>query len=178
MQPILDDLDALIAEFDGSLSPLDDAQLDAAPADGGWTPRQILGHLVLTARLYDERMQAKIAARPKAPAATGKPHKTGWFPAMLLKWLPDAAKRFKAPKLFDPTRTDERFDVGGLLAAHRSLRETAAQIEALGLERVKFGTPVSRLLRMSLRDGVTVQVAHGRRHLAQIQRVAGLDAAA
>lgn len=178
MQTTLDDLDALIVDFDRTLGSLDDATLDAVPDDGGWTARQILGHLLLTARLYDERMQAKIATLPKPRGDATRPHKPGWFAGMLLKWLPDAAKRFKAPKLFDPTRTEERFDVAGLLAVHRTLRETGGQIQALGIGAVRFGTPVSRLLRMSLADGVAVQVAHGRRHLEQIRRVAGLPAAA
>lgn len=176
MQTLLDRFDALLARFDAELGPLADALLDAEPADGGWTGRQILGHLTITARLYDERIRAAIARRPEGGKPTTKPHKPGWFAGLLLKWLPDLAKRFKSPKKFDPRHSEERFDVEELCRVHRGLRATAQQIAERHLGAFRFGTPVSPLLRLSMHDGIQVMVLHGERHLVQLRRVVGLPA--
>lgn len=172
MQTVLDDLDALLATFEAELGRLDDAALDLVPADGGWSARQTIGHLVLTARLYEERMRAAIDGRPGGGDPHAGPRKSSWFARMLLRWLPDAARRFKAPAPFDPRRADERFDVDALLATYRAVRETGLRARDLHLGTLRIGTPVSRLLRMSIRDAVAVQVAHAERHLDQIRRAA------
>ncbi len=174
METILADLDALIDELEAELGALSDAQLDAQPADGGWSARETIGHVTITARLYDARIQESVARRPEGCKPSDKPHKPNWAARALKKWLPNLAKRFKAPGKFDPRRSDERFDVAGLLAAYRSLHATGEQVRALHMGPCKFGTPVSRLLRMKMRDAFEINALHARRHLVQIRRAAGL----
>lgn len=182
MQAVLDDLDALIATFEQELVPQDDAALDRPPPGRGWSARQVIAHVALTARLYDERMRAVLAKRKDEGRPGPAPRTSGWFAGMLLKWLPDRTRTFKSPKVFDPTRSDERsderFDVATLVSVFRGLRATGQEIADRHLAGVKFGTPVSRFLRMSLGDGVRVQVAHARRHLEQIRRALGTEASA
>lgn len=174
MDETIDALDALIARFETEVAPLGDDQLDRPQEAEAWTARETTGHLILTARQYDEKLRALIQRHPEGRRPSDKPYKPKWMGAMLLKFLPNAARRFKAPKTFDPRRTEERFTAEQLVSVYRALRETATELRRLHLGRAVFGTPVSRFLRMRARDGVDVQIEHGKRHLAQILRAAGV----
>ncbi|MDA1194872.1 MAG: DinB family protein [Planctomycetota bacterium] len=166
MDAELADLDFLIAEFDAALAAVPAERLDVSPADGGWSAREVLAHLVVTVEGYASCLEALLARDSAAPRG----QKSTWFARFLRGALERPGRRYSAPRAFRPTAAHASLDVSALLAAHQRLRAAAAAVQARGLTGVRFGTPVGRLLRLDAVDAVRVQVAHGRRHLAQMQR--------
>ena len=70
---------ALIDRFEGELQPLSDEQLDLRPETSGWTARECIGHLTVTAELYNEKLAA-LLANPSAKRGAGA-RKPNWTPA-------------------------------------------------------------------------------------------------
>ena len=168
-------LEALISRYEMELGALSDAQLDRRPADGGWTAREVIAHLVTTVDLYNDRFRRLREQGPASAEQSHRPHKPTWVARLLLSVLrkegPDK-KKVKAPGVFRPGADVGAYDVPRLIASHRELIDNVAALEAAGHGGFKIPTPVSRFLKLAVCDAYDAQLLHGRRHLQQ-----ALDAA-
>lgn len=179
MQQTIEGLEALIERYEAELGPLDDAQLDRKPADGGWSAREAIAHLIVTVELYNARLDGLLAAHPAGAAASALApgeHKPNWVAKLLLGVLRSEGpkrKKVKAPGVFQPPEDLATYDVDRLIDVHRTLIETAQRIEVAGLGRRKIATPLTRFLRLAACDAVEVQRLHGERHVRQALAAAG-----
>ena len=107
---------------------------------------------------------------------------SGFFSRLILKALdPEQGRRTKAPRVFEPARSDVTADVLQKFAAHQAelatrMRATASA-DLLGL---KVTSPVSAVATYSVLDAYRIVVAHERKHFEQARRVmqtAGFPAA-
>ena len=173
MQQTIEGLEALIERYETELGPLDDAQLDRKPADGGWSAREAIAHLIVTVELYNTRLRGLLEGHAgggaKPAPATGE-HKPNWVAKLLLGVLRSEGpkrKKVKAPSVFQPPEDLAAYDLERLVEVHRTLLETARGIDDAGLGRRKIATPLTRFLRLAACDAVEVQRLHGERHLRQ-----------
>ncbi|MDJ0523191.1 MAG: DinB family protein, partial [Planctomycetota bacterium] len=146
MDDLIRDLDDLLARFEHELTPLDDEQLARKPADGGWSAREVFGHLETTARLYLEKIEAAVERLPEGRSSRPRPPRPGMFGGALLGALRKTGKRLRSPRLFRPPLDAAEGSLDELIAVHRRLRRAAKTIGDRNLEAVRIGTPVSRLL--------------------------------
>ena len=176
MQDLNDALLALINRYEVELGPLAEEDLDRRPADGGWTARETVGHLIVAVELYNEKLTALLARAPAQTATSGKPRKPTLVGRFLIRFLSKEGAEKKdvgAPKVFRPDPTGRVYTVAELIDVHRMLHENACAVDERGLLGARIATPVSGLLKLRARDVVEVQVLHGRRHLEQATRAAG-----
>jgi hypothetical protein len=174
MQATTTSLERLVERYEQELLPLSDAQLDRRPADGGWSARETLAHLVTTVELYNTKFEALLAGRAQGPGAST--HRPTWVARLLLSVLGKSGpemKKVKAPRAFRPGDDVSAYKVERLIAVHRRLIELGTQVETRGLGATKIPTPISRLLRLAACDAYEVQRLHGERHLTQALRAAG-----
>jgi hypothetical protein len=151
---------------------LTDEQLHWAAEPGRWSIAQCLEHLVVTAQRYHPRLSAAIDEHhPATAGATG--YRRTLLGARLVGGMRDTSgrRRFRAPRIFQPTSRPAPGAPERLLSTHRELRELLTRAAGLDLVRVKVRSPVVPLLRLNLGEALELQVVHIARHLAQARRV-------
>jgi hypothetical protein len=145
------------------------------PAPGAWSAAQALEHLVLASGSYLAVMRQRVEATPASGG--GDPL---WRPTLggrLLARSMTSARRFPAPRGWAPA-AEPRPHVREAWTVE--LQELDALLErAAGLpwNRVRFGSPVTALIRLNLGDGFLILVAHAERHFGQIDRAVAAAAA-
>lgn len=82
------------------------------------------------------------------------------------------ARKVPAPKLFIPASDIAPGIVDRFVKAQVRITEALHDAEGLHLDRVKFGTPLSALLRANLGEAFEILVLHEARHLDQMEEVA------
>lgn len=174
------DLGALIADLEASThttigiaEALSATQLGWAPPDGGWSVGQILEHLCVTTGIYNDHLNAVIAANSASSNVTvARRWKPSWMGGWLTRMLePKSEKKLPAPKRFVPGEQPRE----GVIDAYRQANGTfvgiVATIRDRNLALIRTYSPVSRLIRLNLGDCCTIVEVHNRRHLRQIQRL-------
>lgn len=165
--------EALSAEADALVAPLNDAQFAWQPASDAWSVAQCLDHLNVTARQYLPRLDEGIANAMRRGLYSAGPCAYNWIGRLMVYLVaPTTRLRAKAPKVFYPTPGRPRHEV---MAAFRAYQvqyiDRLRQANGLDLARARVTSPVARWIRMPLGSGFAMMVAHERRHLAQARRV-------
>jgi len=153
-----------------------EAGMQERPSPDEWSPVEILDHLRVTVEQYVSAIDTALAGAQKAGPIDREP-KYGWVWRLFLRTIePPVKKRFRAPKAFEPSvRPEVAATVTGFLAAHDALIQRIHQAAEYDLERVKVASPGSSLLKPPLGCAILTMAAHGRRHLAQLQRSASAE---
>lgn len=145
-----------------------DPRLTARPGPGSWSAAECIEHLCVTARLYYHRIGATLN---RAGEATGE-----YRPGRFARWFiaqasPTNPRKLPAPKMFQPEAgqvSAEAFDA--FAAQQQDLLALIEQARLANINRPKFGTPITRLLRFSAGEALELMVRHQQRHLQQAQR--------
>jgi hypothetical protein len=151
-------------------------QANWKPAPKKWSVNQCLEHLNKGAGLYADKMGPLIEGARAAGKIGGEPYGKGPLGGRLtIKFLrKDPSKnRFPAPGVFKPTASgyDKDKQLARFLAITAALRQLAEQADGLALGKVRFGSPVSFLIRFNLAQAFELHAIHHHRHLDQVQRV-------
>lgn len=170
---LLDELEAVTKdarELFGGLSP---AQLNWKPSAEQWSVGQCFDHLIVTNRCFFPDIE-RVAAGEYRGSLWGRVSPlSGFFGRFILKALdPEKGRRTKAPRVFEPARSDVAADVLERFAAHQE--ELAARMRATAdadLRGLKVTSPVSAVATYSLLDAYRIVVAHERKHFEQARRV-------
>ena len=151
--------------------PLSDAQASWKPSPDRWSIGECMDHLRVTGEQYYPRLEGAIERAKQGDPS--RPYKPRFFGRLFVKFAgPDGPRRVKAPKAFAPTSSD-----GGARAVREFLDQQSTLIELIeraeecDLNGGRFGSPVTRLLRFSLGEGLELMVRHQQRHRMQAQRV-------
>jgi hypothetical protein len=174
------EIDGLVAELQrfgedakkefGRLSP---AQLNWKPSAEQWSVGQCFDHLIVTNRCFFPDME-KVAAGEYKSSLWGRVSPlSGFFGRFILKALdPEKGRKTKAPRVFEPAKSDVAADVIERFATHQE--ELSALMRATAgadLRGLKVTSPVSPVATYSLLDAYRIVVAHERKHFEQARRV-------
>lgn len=158
-------------EVFGGLSP---AQLNWKPSAEQWSVGQCFDHLIVTNRCFFPDLERVAAGSYKSSLWGRVSPLSGFFGRLILKALdPEKGRKTKAPRVFEPARSDVAADVIERFAAHQE--ELATKMRATAgadLRELKVTSPVSPVATYSLLDAYRIVVAHERKHFAQARRVA------
>ncbi len=139
----------------------------------GWSIGQIVEHLLVADSLYQDRLRQAIArGRERQLLDRGEP----WRPTLAGRWLVDSfdpgnRRRLPAPTRFAPTLRPRPSVVPSYLSVLDELLTLLREAGGLDLRRLRFGSPVTGLIRLNAGDGFLVLANHGARHAGQIERV-------
>ena len=151
---------------------LTDEDLARRPADGSWSIAECLDHLVATNRSYLRKMGRAVAANAPQSARPRFRHTLagGWMRRMM---EPPVRRRLPAPRKFRPApeRRPAAERLAEFLAVQDELIAFSRSAAELDVAKIKFSSPVTRLLRLNLWDALTIIAAHERRHLWQARNV-------
>ncbi len=174
------ELEGLVAELQRVASDavevfgrLSAAQLNWKPSAEQWSVGQCFDHLIVTNRCFLPDME-RVAAGTYRPSLWGRVSPlSGFFGRFILKALdPERGRRTKAPRVFEPARSDVAADIVERFASHQE--ELAALMRATAgadLRGLKVTSPVSPVATYSLLDAYRIVVAHERKHFEQARRV-------
>jgi hypothetical protein len=155
------------------LRGLNDVQYNWRPVLGSWSIAQCVAHIVLTDEIYLPVLEKCVVdARARGLLGTGPFHHGqlgNWF---VRSMDAPAKRRFKNPKQITPP--EEQMLAAGLAnfnLIHDRVPLLVDQADGVNLARAKFRSPFSKLLKLSLGQGIAVMLAHARRHLWQASEV-------
>lgn len=167
-----DRLDALLA--DGR-----DAHANWKPAADAWSIAECIEHLNRTLEPYLAKAEDALA-KAKATGRTGEPPygRGTLFGRFLVGFLAKGpSKKVGSPKTFRPASSGLEIPAvrDAFHANVERLSQLARDADGLALGKIRFGTPVSSLLRVSLAQMFEVHVLHTPRHMGQAERVTRAD---
>ncbi len=165
------ELGATDAGLQAAAGPLGPRALSWAPPGGGWSIGQVLEHLIVAADSYLTPMRRLI---DDALATSGGGRDPLWRPSLMGGFL---ARSLRAPRKLPAPRAY----LPALLPRPNPLEEFRARLRDTGLllerarplewNRLRLGSPISRLIRLNLGDCFAIGAAHARRHLGQVERI-------
>jgi len=165
------------AQLDELLDGADVEALARRPAPDGWSAVECLEHLRVTAALYRPRLEGAIGRGRERGFEGRAPYGRGtWVGRLLLGVLDparDEPKAVKAPGTFRPSPSSElkpALVAEGLRKENEHLQALVREADGLDLGRLRLGTPISPLLRLTVDQAFRVLAVHEARHLAQAAR--------
>jgi len=153
-----------------------EADADAAnlkPGPDRWSANECIDHLERSMAEYLPLLRAAIE-RGRAKGKHGEePFGRGTFVGRFLvkAMRRGRTKRYPAPRAFRPAAGD--LDLPALVDAFVARAEEMIALledaDGLALGRIRFATPVSRLLRVSAAQAFEIHALHNHRHLEQAE---------
>ena len=154
----------------GSLSA---EQLNWKPAEKSWSVAQCLEHLIITNSLEFPAVKKALTANYQNPFCGKIPFLPSIFGKVMIYLMrPESTRKFKAPKTFQPSKSEiSEHIVQDLIAHQQEVLELFKQSKNLDLHKTKIVSPVSALITYSLADAFTILMVHEQRHFGQAKRV-------
>ena len=153
-----------------SLTP---AQLTWKPGRKKWSILQCFDHLLKTNALYFARLQPAIEAGTVSRAEAVAPFKPSRFGKWFIGRLrPESKFKLKTFAAFKPdSRADDFTVTARFVAQQKQLLTMIKKADECDLNSIKIASPVSRLIKFSVGEALTVLVVHEQRHLLQAQNL-------
>lgn len=167
---LLIELDCVSLDAVAVAKDLDAAQLAWQPPGGGWGVGQLLEHLCVANDSYLNVLRPRIYARNAVHAEQG----TAFWEPSLAGWLLVAGLRTKrklpAPQIYQIKEPREGV-LDAFMARQQTIMTFMRATAALDWTRLRFSSPVSKLIRINLGDAFTIMCVHSQRHIKQMERV-------
>lgn len=167
-----------IADFTGlgerfsSLADHTREQLLWRPDAGkAWCIAECVEHVALANAAYLEKIKP-VVSRAAAGSGGAPLHIGGWLSALLLKSVsPQAHSKLRAPSKIRPLRVNPDEAFKKLTATHAEVLALLDMQPHPDYNRIRFQNPFVPLVRFTVASAFLIMAAHGRRHLAQAERV-------
>lgn len=164
-----------LVRLDSLSEGLTDEHANQRPSVESWSVVECLEHLTASLDSYLPLMERAVEKARTKNRTSENPSLGGtMIGRMLINVLhPDSKpRRVRAPSVFKPKRTNAELaeSVQRFRDATEALIELANKADGLDLGRVRFGTPVSFLVRVSLAQAFQIHAIHNLRHLDQAMR--------
>lgn len=163
-------------EVEAFLAPVTNDGFNWRPHPDRWTMAQCLDHLSETWQQYASRVDRAIrCGRADGTFGTGPFRYKGFLANMLIKSVdPANKKRFKAPKKFVPAGESKPIvpTLQRFVDAQNALDRAVIAADGLDLAKLRFASPITPLIRMSLGQAFRLLTLHADRHIAQMIRIA------
>ncbi len=171
LRTLLADVTTVTAETGRLRATLSDAQCIWKPEPGVWNVLECFHHLIVTDKLYGPRLRAAIEKATRDGGST--PFRPSFFGKTFIRYVsPGSKRKIKTLRLFEPPPALTDVTVLQQFIDHQDeLTALIHQADGINLNRGKFSSPASRLVRFSVGEGLTVLVVHQQRHLQQAQRL-------
>lgn len=168
-------LDALRRDADALFGALSPAQLGWRPAPGAWSIGEVAAHLRATEEAYLPALDRALARARARGRAAALPHRPTWVGRMAVRAM-TSPRKMPTPPAFRPrapqgVTADWGVEVEGYRNALAALRSRVEAAAGLDLNAGPVVSPALFLIRMNLGDAFLLSLAHGRRHLGQMQRI-------
>jgi hypothetical protein len=172
-------LDRIASEVRTLAASTDEAGFHRHPAPGAWSAADCVAHLTLTGHLYLPAFDAAIAEAH----AQGRTAQGPWKRTLLGRfavWNNEPPPRFRLPA---PGRMRPRAQVNttprdvlvsDFAQLQREFQRRLGDAAGLDVGRIRMGSPLAPMVRLTLFDWLGVLTAHERRHVWQARRA--LDA--
>ena len=170
---LLEELGAVTGDARKVFGGLSAAQLNWKPSAERWSVGQCFDHLITTNRTFFADLERVAAGKHRASLWGRVSPLSGLFGRFILKALdPEKGRRTKAPRVFEPARSDVAADVIEKFASHQeALAARMRATRGADLRGLKVTSPVSAVATYSLLDAYRIVVAHERKHFEQARRV-------
>lgn len=141
-------------------------ELDQNPNDGGWSPSQILQHLLLSEKLSLDYCVKKVSFEPRLKKA----NILTWLNGRLVTWSLQSPFKFKAPAVVSSEHLLKEEPVDELFLRWKQLREQLEDflrhLPSKYVDREVYKHPLG--MRLSLRGMLDFYKSHFRRHRKQL----------
>jgi hypothetical protein len=172
----LGELDAIEREVLLNVEPLRDDQLNWRPGPGRWSIAECLEHVAITTTLMLAQVRPALE-RAKAAGKKGTgPFRYGLVGGWFVRMMETPGKRpMPAPGNFVPASAglSKSAVLGKLAGAVQEFRDTLESARGVALNRVKVASSAQggAWIRLNGAAWLAAGLAHGRRHVAQAERV-------
>lgn len=164
----LDQIDQALQRHLGRWGQYSDEQLNQRPPDGGWSPIQVMHHLILAEGGSLGYLKKKLGFKPQL----NKVGISDRFRALMLRFYLSLPVKFKAPKVVGdevlPDHADFAETKADWLGVRTELRDYLNTLPEEHFSKSLYKHPFAG--RMSLRGMLQFFGSHVERHAAQIER--------
>lgn len=162
-------IETIKQEAESLLNGLTEPQFNWRPGQGRWSIAECFEHLNMTARLYLPIIHNTInEARERGMMSRG-PFKYGLLGNWFVRTIePPPKLKFKALRRFIPPHDRPLLEVWpGFMVFQDRFIELIDRANGVDLVRVKIQIPATKLIKLSLGQGIGFVTAHERRHVWQ-----------
>lgn len=166
---LLNRLDALTVQATRWRDGLRPDQLAWSPEGGAWSIGQVFEHLATANDDYLPLLESLVAGSTPRGQADGT-----WRPTVMGNLLVRSLaspRKLPAPKQWRPAPAARPGVIDAFLGTVGRTRNLVEQAAGLPWQRLRFGSPLLRVIRLNLGDGFTVITAHAERHFRQVERI-------
>ncbi|HTR77939.1 MAG TPA: DinB family protein [Gemmatimonadaceae bacterium] len=167
---LFDYLDQQLAVVRAAYDAVPAEERDRPPAGGGWSPAQILSHLVLIERRVSG-VFATVIAKARESGLPAERESSPILPAIDLQPVKNRGRKLTAPEPVDPRPGNQTFSWADYEAARAGVKAAVLTGDGLALGEVKHPHPVFGPLTMY--EWVAFVGAHSARHAAQMGEASG-----
>jgi hypothetical protein len=155
----------VVAQF----SALSHHQLNWKPEPSKWSIAQCLDHLITSNRAYfpvfddilNERYQLSFLQRLN-------PFKKTFGPMMIKSLGPQPARKFKAPKIFEPSASELPAAIVQNFIGHQGeIKNYFHRLQRLAISDIVMASPVTGLITYTVSDALQIIAGHEQRHINQ-----------
>lgn len=171
LRHLLSEVEVVRAETKRLRDTLTDVQLTWRPAPDVWSVADCFEHLRKVDKAYCKRIEPALATMEQGADA----YDPSWFARLFIRFVsPESTFKLKAPKAIRP---QGHLGSAPADAVQRFLDQQAAlvalirQADGKNINTGKFASPLASIVRFTVGEGLSMLVAHERRHLGQAQRV-------
>lgn len=172
--PHLRDLQAALEAVNDrghALKSLTEEQLSWSPAPGSWNILECLDHLITTDELYLPRIRKAIDAA--SPGDKEAPYRPSFFGKKFIEFIsPDPKRKAKTFAVFEPQSGPNDVTLLERFLEHQeAVQALLRQADEVNLNRSKLASPVTRLMRFTVGEALTMLIRHQERHLQQAENL-------
>ena len=171
LRHLLADVASTRAEAERLRDTLTGAQLTWKPAPDVWSVADCFEHLRKVDKAYCKRIGPVLAETE--PGTAG--YDPSWFARLFIRFVsPESTFKLKAPRAIRPDTGAPSAEADALprfLDQQAELIDLIQRADGKNINGGRFASPLASLLKFSVGEGLTMLVAHERRHLRQAQRL-------
>jgi hypothetical protein len=160
-------------EVENMLNDLTEEQINWKPSQKEWSVGECIQHLNITLKEYLPNLEAAVNDADQMEFAMKDPLKYSLMGRFLRKMDPPVKLKLKSPKMFKPEKSN--LNVSELLKDYKVLHEQLLNFikksELIDLNKTKFPSPVTSLIKVRAGEYFEFTAAHERRHLWQAKKV-------
>jgi hypothetical protein len=144
-------------------------QIAWSPGADAWSIGQVFEHLVAANHDYLLALEPLVNGSKPGDQTDG-----AWKPTVMGNLLVRSLaspRKLPAPKEWRPAPSARPAVIEAFLDTIGRTTKLVEQSAGLPWQRLRFGSPSLRLIRLNLGDGFTVIAAHAERHFQQVERI-------
>ncbi|MCX7877314.1 MAG: DinB family protein [Ignavibacteria bacterium] len=164
---------AMKIEFADLLSNISDKKFNNRASDKTWSVAECVDHLIITGYEYSQLFERALNETLEKEYFLNGKLKGSWIGRRFAKSLePPPGIRLKSPVRWKPATGISKSKVSNaIIQLQDRWIELIEKSDGLDISRVKYSSPVTKLIRFTAYDMIIINLAHQRRHLWQIRNI-------